>query len=400
MRKTFIWFCLLLLLLCPAYPAHAQTARDITGRCKVSDDHGRAVIRATDRRPMSAHREKTGFYAVKLPKYSPAFHIYIQLHGEPRPLAIQVPDGEVWVTAASSEHAFAHQYFAVNGLTMFRIVFADGEMPGPVLSELYIYGKGEVPPQVQRWEMPEGKMDMMLIVAHPDDELLWFGGTIPYYAGQLGKKLLNVYMTCGTDYRRTELLNGLWHCGQRIYPIIANFRDTRAQTLDECNARWGAGRVRLTITAWLRQWRPDVVLTHSVHGETGHGAHRATSEGVVKAVASGPNAAEFTASAEAFGLWQVKKLYLHLGSGENRIEMDWREPLDAFNGRTAFDVASEALAFHVSQGTWKMPDEANRLTCARFNLVYTNVGGDVLKNDFLEHIQGTESLALQTDTKQ
>lgn len=60
-------------------------------------------------------------------------------------------------------------------------------MPGPTIGELYVYGAGEVPSEVQRWGMPSGKMDMMLIVAHPDDELLWFGGTIPYYAGQLNK---------------------------------------------------------------------------------------------------------------------------------------------------------------------------------------------------------------------
>lgn len=116
-------------------------------------------------------------------------------------------------------------------------------MPGPFISELSVFGPGEVPGEVQRWEIPGGKMDMMLIVAHPDDELIWFGGTIPCYAGQLGKKLLNVYMTCGADYRRTELLNGLWHCGQRIYPIIGRFRYARVKTLDECNAKWGAKKV-------------------------------------------------------------------------------------------------------------------------------------------------------------
>lgn len=103
MRKIVLRLCLLLLLLCLTPLAHAEIARDITGRCKVTDDHDRAVIKATDRRPMSAHREQTGFYTVKLPKYSPVYHIYIQLHAEPRPLAIQIPDGEGWVTVARSE---------------------------------------------------------------------------------------------------------------------------------------------------------------------------------------------------------------------------------------------------------------------------------------------------------
>ena len=386
MRKILLLLCLLLLLLCLVPLTHAETARDITSRCKVSDDRNQEVIKATDRRSKSAHRELTCSYTVKLPRHSPAYHIYIQLHGDPQPLAIQIPDGEGWVTVAKSQYAFAHQYFAVEGLTSFRIVRADGEKPGPTLSELYVYGAGEVPPEVQRWEMPSGKMDMMLIVSHPDDELLWFGGAIPYYAGQLGKKFLNVYMTCGADYRRTELLNGLWHCGQRLYPIIGHFRDTRAMTLDDCYAKWGANRTQLTITGWLRHWQPDVVLTHSAYGEYGHGAHRATADGVLQAVKASGKAEKFSPSAEAFGVWEVKKLYQHLGGEKNSILMDWHRPLAAFEGKTSFDVACEALALHLSQDTWKMPKEGTRFSCARFDLVYTTVGTDVRKDDFFEHI--------------
>jgi len=397
MQRTFLWLCLLLFLLCLTPLSHAETAQDITDRCTVTDDLGQTVIKATDRKPKTAHREHTGRYTVSLPNDSPVYHIYIQLHQEPQPLAIQVPDGEGWKTIAQSQNSFAHQYFAVEGLTNFRIVGQDGVKDGPTISELYVYGAGEVPPEVQRWEMPSGKMDMMLIVAHPDDELLWFGGTIPYYVGQLHKKLLNVYMTCGTDFRRTELLNGLWHCGQRLYPVIGHFRDTRAQTLEECNSRWGSDKVQSTIIGWLRQWQPDVVLTHAAGGEYGHGAHRATAAGVVKAVSVSNDASQFSPSAEAFGIWEVKKLYMHLGGEKNRIKMDWRQPLDAFEGRTGFDVAAEALAFHQSQDTWKMPDEGSRLTCARYNLVYSAVGEDVRKDDFLEHIVVVGGLAKQPD---
>jgi len=397
MRKVFVRLCLLCLLLCLAPLARAETSGDITRRCSVTDDRGRAVIKATDRRPKSAHRELTGYYTVTMPKRSPVCHIYVQLHGEPQRLAIQAPDAQGWVTVAQSGFAFAHQYFAVESLTAFRIVRADGGMPGPVISELFVYGPGEVPGEVQRWEMPSGKMDMMLIVAHPDDELIWFGGTIPCYAGQLGKKLLNVYMTCGTDYRRTELLNGLWHCGQRIYPIIGRFRDARVKTLDECNAKWGAKRVQETITAWLRQWRPDVVLTHSAWGEYGHGAHRATADGVLQAVKASGQADNFGQSAEAFGVWEVKKLYLHLGGEKNRILMDWRRPLDAFEGATAYEVAVEALAFHQSQDTWKIANEKSRFSSARFDLVHTTVGADARRDDFFEHIGLDGSLAMKAD---
>ena len=31
--------------------------------------------------------------------------------------------------------------------------------------------------------------DMLLLPTHADDEHLWFGGTMPYYAGELGYKV-------------------------------------------------------------------------------------------------------------------------------------------------------------------------------------------------------------------
>lgn len=63
--------------------------------------------------------------------------------------------------------------------------------------------------------------------------------------------------------------------------------------------------------------------------------------------------------------------------------MDWRRPLDAFEGATAYEVAVEALAFHQPQDTWKIANEKSRFSSVRFDLVHTTVGADVRRDDFL-----------------
>ncbi len=387
MRST-LRLLILFLLLSLSPLALADTAADITAGTIVTNARGAVVKEATDRRPKTSLLKDRGreFYDVSLPEDSACHHIYLELVGQPVPYKVEAQDAAgLWQTVAQAEHPFAHQYFKVEGLRQFRLSPAEPTKkaaPG----EIYLYGQGERPEHIQLWQMPEGKMDMMLIVAHPDDELLWFGGTIPYYAGVRDKKLLNVYMAPCTDRRRTELLNGLWHSGQGIYPVLGPFRDIRAKTLQEANGAWGKGRIDRFLVGLLRQWQPDVVLTHAANGEYGHGAHKATSEGAVRAVQQAALASERHSESEAFGLWEVKKLYLHLGGAKGRIEMDWSAPQDRFQGRSSIEVAAESFAKHVSQQGFNMPADDSRLTNRVFQLVHSTVGEDKLKDDFLEHV--------------
>ena len=66
---------------------------------------------------------------------------------------------------------------------------------------------------VQQWQAPLEKADLLALAAHPDDEILFLGGTIPYYAGEMGKAVQVAYLVPTMPYRRLELLDGLWLCG-------------------------------------------------------------------------------------------------------------------------------------------------------------------------------------------
>ena len=124
----------------------------------------------------------------------------------------------------------------------------------------------------------------MTLVAHPDDELLWFGGLLPTYAGERKLAVQVVYVVPTTPNRRLELLDGLQHCGVTAYPAFVGMRDTRSNTLAGQYKRWNKNRLFETMTGFVRRYKPDVLVTQDFNGEYGHGAHRATADAAVKAV--------------------------------------------------------------------------------------------------------------------
>lgn len=380
--------CLLLAALLLTCSALADEASDITSQALIRNARGQEVAELTDRRPQTSLAKDGGkaHYTITLPEGLTCAHLYVEQASRPVRLRVEVQDAAgQWQKASASDHPFLHQYMKLDGLSRFRLT-SDEAGRIAVLGELYLFGEGELPGFVQRWQMPEGKMDMMQIVAHPDDELLWFGGAIPYYAGVRGKKLLNVYMA-PTGYRRqTEMLNGLWHAGQRLYPVLGPFRDVSSRTLKQGNEAWGQYRIERFIVDLLRQWQPDVVLTHAQNGEYGHGAHRATSAGAAAAVAKAAVDQHYKDSAQAYGTWQVKKLYRHLGGEEGRLQMDWTGPQDCFGGRSCIEVASEAFSRYLTQQRFQMPEDGSRLDNRIFQLVHSTVGEDEEKDDFFEHV--------------
>ena len=255
------------------------------------------------------------------------------------------------------------------------------------ISSLKILSEGTLPGWVQRWETLEpGTAELMLVSAHLDDELLWFGGMLPYYAGENGRRVIVVYMAaCGYAYRVSELLDGLWHCGVKWYPELGTFPDKGASSLASTQRNWGEGAAALRITHLIRKYRPAVIVTHDINGEYGHFHHIETANAVIASATRYASDPGFDAGC---GLepWQVQKLYIHLLK-ENAIRMDWRTPLSAFNGETGLSVARQAFKMHISQQTGRYAvNDSGRMDCSLFGLYYSAVGEDIMKNDLFENI--------------
>ena len=260
---------------------------------------------------------------------------------------------------------------------------------GMRISEVTLYSEGALPEGVCDWQPPHGKADLLVVSAHLDDELLFFGGTIPYYAGERGLAVQVAYMTNADRARVDEALNGLWHAGVRNSPVFLSFRDVYTETLRRGLLSWGEEEATAALVELIRRVRPEVIVTHDLEGEYGHGAHRATAYCALRAVPQAADASAFPDSAARIGAWQAKKLYLHLYP-ENTITMDWNQPLEAFGGKTALEIANEAYHMHVSQLEYHNSVYGKgEYSSLLYGLAYTAVGADAAKDDFFEHIPQT-----------
>ena len=393
-RKTVWLLVLFAAFLCLALPAIAQgdPAADVTARCALSPASGKKTFsRCTDRNYRTRWQSDGGKSAaleVTAPKGETLSCVQLQWYERPHAWGVQLPDGDGWADWAHTEGSFlAETLILPEGTTRFRIVNAPGNTRRFALDEIRVYGAGEMPREVQRWEAPAEKADLMMVVAHPDDEVLWFGGALPTYAGERELACQVCMMVPTMPYRRLELLDALWTCGVRNYPVWSNFPDSFSGSLSKQYQRWPKDRVWRQVTEWIRRFRPDVLLTHDVNGEYGHGGHRVCADAVTHCLALAANVKKYPDSAKAYGTWDVPKCYLHLYP-EGAVQMDWGQPLAAFGGQTGMEVAKEAFECHISQRNTRYEvEDFGPCDCRLFGLYRSLVGEDILKDDFFENIQ-------------
>ena len=401
-RLRFLIALLLFLLsccMCTFAFANKETAEDITSFAKFSPrspKHGLTSL--SDRKyttPWETAQSKNPYVQALLPADKPCSSLYICFGKMPAKWEVQTQKGESWVTLISGSAEYLHAYVLLpEPVSSLRIVAVSLKKTSLLINELFLFSKGDIPDFVQRWEPTFEKADLLLMAAHPDDELLFMGGTIPYYGVVQEKKVVALYMTPSNTTRSSELLNGLWSMGVRNYPVIAPFGDGYSSNLEKGYTRWGGKeKVRDYITGILRKYQPSVVVTHDIQGEYGHGAHKVLADAAIWCAQHAADPAVYPASAEAFGTFDVPKLYLHLYE-QNPIVMNWRVPDKSLDGRTPLQAAQDAYAFHVTQqnaGTavigkdFEVTDEGE-FACNQFGLYRSTVGLDTGKNDFFENI--------------
>ena len=252
---------------------------------------------------------------------------------------------------------------------------------------LCVYDANHPDNAVQQWRPLPEKLDLMAFSPHQDDELLYFGGAIPY-ACHIGAEVGVVYMAnCGRT-RYGEALDGLWTAGLRYHPIFMNWRDQWGHSASNALKGWSQDGTdpQKEVVRLIRRYKPEVVLGPDPEGEYGHAQHKLTSQLVREAVPLAMDESYDPDSAREYGVWEVKKVYLHLYS-ENRIELDWSRPFSPGSPISPIFLAAEAYDKHRSQQqhfsiNGNATDYDNRI----FGLYYTAVGPDEAKNDLFEHI--------------
>lgn len=388
-RQLAMAALLVLLFTYLPFGGHAEHNPDITKACRFrfSGDNPRDNP-AFDRKyktGLRRYRERVHTVVITLPKGVTQGGLYLCFSLEPARLAVfhEGADEPFYVDEGET---FAHRYVPFEGGGTLRVEMT-GTKEGVTLSELFVFEGAAPPDWVQRWQPPLEKADMLLVVAHPDDELLWFGGAIPYYTYERGLDVAVATMTCANPLRRSEMLNGLWTAGIRHYPRLGTFRDKRRSGIKQSYEVWGGQqKVEDHLTALIREVKPEVLLTHDLKGEYGHPAHIITARAVLAAVAAAPERAMHLDSVKQFGTWDVPKTYLHLYP-ENTLEMDWQQPIAARGGITALEVCVLAFREHRSQHERFSVDATGPYSCTRFGLYRSLVGDDINKDDFFENIK-------------
>lgn len=300
---------------------------------------------------------------------SPIGAVYVKWNSPVSPYEL-LTDTE---TIPCGEYGFLHEFIALDNPSSSLTFSLPAENPMGIYA-IRIFSDNQVPADVQIWQPPCERADILLISSHSDDEILFMGGIIPTYGAEQGARVQVAYMTefwTTTPVREHEKLDGLWTDGLRTYPVCGNFKDVYTTDLADAEKKYNLEDLTAYVTELINTYQPQVVVTHDFNGEYGHGFHMITA----KATAAAIDTADF----------QVQKAYFHLYP-ENKIHMDLNTPLSSMGGKTALDVAKEAYLQHKSQQwCWFYVSDTYKYSCADFGLYKTTVGTDE-EDSMLDHI--------------
>lgn len=288
-----------------------------------------------------------------------------------------------------SREELDHQFYVdcVDLDPAVRSVTVTPEGGKPALSSLRLYAEPYSRHVIQRWEPVPEKLDLLVVSTHQDDEFLFLGGTIPYYAAREDVSMAVLYTTNCGRMRYGESLDALWTAGLTKHPLFLGMPDSFTHELSQAKGLWKKHRPLEKLIGVIRQYRPEVIVVQDFRGEYGNGLHKLTAALTAEAVEKAADSSVAPESAAEYGPWQVKKLYVHLYE-ENQIRMDWDKPLGEDGIITPMFLAREAYDRNRSQtALYTMDSDGKRFDNTLFGLYYTAVGPDVQKDDFLENIR-------------
>ncbi|MBR1853298.1 MAG: PIG-L family deacetylase [Lachnospiraceae bacterium] len=295
--------------------------------------------------------------------------VYIKWNKTVQPYELLTDTG----TFSCGENGFLHEFIPLDTPSSTLTFMLPAENPMGIY-EIRVFSDLNVPEDVQIWEPPCDRADILVVSAHSDDEILFMGGIMPTYAAEQGARVQVAYMTefwSTAPIREHEKLDGLWTDGLHTYPINGNFKDMYAADLETAQKIYDLDAMTAYVTQLLDRFQPQVTVTHDFNGEYGHGFHQLTARAVAQALEQSSH--------------EVSKAYFHLYP-QNSIHMDLNIPLDSMGGRTALDAAKEAYLQHVSQQwCWFYVSDSYEYSCADFGLYHTTVGSDTT-DSMLDHI--------------
>ena len=364
----------------------AEEPAHITGRCTLSIpdvlDDNRIRTRWTP-------NDSVPSLTIGIPENAGAGLLTLEWYVPPRRFTLRFFDrGGSLVSEETRETGFRLDSVELNDRIASVCLIPEGRRCS--LSTVRVYAADYPAFAVQRWQPLPDKVDLMLFSAHEDDEELFFGGIIPYYASA-GKTVAVVYLTNDGRERYHEALDGLWTMGLKYHPVFVGWNNGTSEMHHRVDLALGLWKrdncsdPALYLARLIRQYRPDVVVTHDFNGEYGNIQHRLTARLLPEAVRL---AADSSCDTDGeLSPWEVKKLYFHLYE-KRQLFFDWSRPLNPEQPVfTPWFLAAEAFDKHVSrQDYFSMETYGDLYDNRCFGLFSSTVGEDTGLNDFFENI--------------
>ena len=359
----------------------------VTGDCEISATSGRAD-RVVDRRDSTAWTpEAVGdILTITAPGDLTTDTLILEWNKAPESFELRL-DGESRLI--ENQEGLLRFNIPTGGAARMT-VRATGTEAG--IAEARVYAQGSVPDMVEKWETAGDKVDMMVIAAHPGDEFLFFGGAIPQAVLE-GKNVLVVYMTdCGFE-RFAEAMDGLWAAGVTLQPVSLGMKNGTPRSYDDAVGMWGLEESYEALVEVLRKYKPDVVLTHDVEGENGDEQHKLTSATLRRAVLLATDPGAYPASAEEYGVWDVKKTYIHRYEG-NVMALDPDAPIAALKGWSLREMTEMCFSkYRIVSEDYDLEDGEEYMPYS-YGMVRKSIEAeDVEKNAFFENIGAEEMTA-------
>jgi len=216
--------------------------------------------------------------------------------------------------------------------------------------------------------------DLLIIAVGPGDEWRQFGALLPVYAREKGMKIAVLFLSdYGKRARVDETFAGLISAGIPEYPIFGGFTCSNYDSYNMAAEEFNKTTLIKYLKTEIALLNPKVVVTFSPLDESG--SHRFTNECAVRAVHESEN---------------VQKFYtLGATEGASPTVLDMNAPLNAFDGKTAAEVAQAACDLQASQRVFGFAIDS----AGAYTLAYSAVGEDEAKNDLFEHIDASSLLA-------
>lgn len=307
----------------------------------------------------------------------PAKGLYLEWYGPNPAYSIEEISAAGNVINTHGAPAFVNAYFELHEDTRALRIIAEDDCQ---LSTLRLYAaEGALPDDVQRWQPPHERADLVFLAATPEAALEDLFAALSIYTVEHEVQTALVCMSIDTRAAQNDLLAALWKLGIENYPYFGGFFTWNDQSYTLLNAEWKAASVQKYLESILTSLTPRVLVTHADDQDAVNQAKYFTAEQLLTL------AGKKKTLLSDIGL---EKLYLAAAEGTT---LDLDAPLFSLGGATARQAVEE-IAFSQYQTLQIRPAGIAMQARGTFALSYSNVGEDLANNDLLENI-GLETLS-------